>query len=317
MHKPSFSRRIIRMLLPFLLLPVLLVACAAQTEGPSNEFFISATFTSAPEESTVYITCSGEDLHRGNLLLVNQSHLYDASLCADEITSVREGRVSEIQEGTYQLPIGEVMLQTLEAMQADLQTAMGSDVCLLVNDAYRTAEAQQATIEEYLELYGQAYVDKYVAPVGTSEHHTALAVDLSFYAPSDQTVMATQSGEATAYYAWVLKNCRNYGLILRYTPEKEAITGYSAESWHFRYVGKPHADYIAANGLALEEYLEQLKETSFERRLFIQTDRGEQYSIYYVATTPGETSIPVPETKPYLLSGNNMDGFIITVNEGA
>ena len=312
----------------FLLLAVLLSACSSQTGEPSggssrpagstdsrSEISLIESVTSADEEAVTYVTCTEEDLHRGNLLLVNRSHAYDASLCAGEITSVRASRVSDIQEGTYQLPIGGTLLQALEAMQADLRKAMNDNVCLLVNDSYRSAETQQATIDEYLELYGQAYVDQYVAPVGRSEHHTSLAVDFSFYEPSNGTVMATTSAEAAAHYAWVLDNCRKYGLILRYTTEKEAVTGYRAESWHFRYVGRPHADYIAAHGLALEEYLQLLKGTSFEQQLSIEIDNGEKYSVYYVPAVTGGTKVPVPADKPYTLSGNNADGFIVTVTE--
>lgn len=315
--------------LPLLLaLSLLLCACAAGNPDPSgassgavassgsvSEIPLISEVVSAPGEPTTYVTCTEEDLHRGDLLLVNRTYAYDPSLCAGEITSVRDERVSDIQEGFYQLPIGKGMLQTLETMQADMQKAMDDSVCLLVNDSYRSAEDQQATIDEYLALYGQAYVDQYVAPVGMSEHHTALVADLSFIKFPGGTVMATTSEEAAAHYAWVLGNCRKYGLILRYTVEKEAITGYSAESWHFRYVGRPHADYIAANALALEEYLDQLKTTSYAQRLSIETDDGAHYSVYYVAATSGGTQVPVPGTAPYTISGNNVDGFIVTVDE--
>ena len=32
-----------------------------------------------------------------------------------------------------------------------------------------------------------------------------------------------------------------YGFIVRYTPENTAVTGFSPESWHLRYVGRPLA----------------------------------------------------------------------------
>ena len=49
-----------------------------------------------------------------------------------------------------------------------------------------------------------------------------------------------------------------YGFIERYMSGKEQVTGISAEPWHFRYVGTAHAKYIAAHGLALEEYIAEL-----------------------------------------------------------
>lgn len=322
------SLRFIRLLPLLLALFLLLGACAAGTADPSvpalsepseTSFAGSASggdsITLPPEAPVRYVTCTEADLHRGDLLLVGRTAPYDPSLCAGEITDIRGSRVTEIQEGSYKLPIGRALLQTLEALQTDLQSEMQDRVCLLVNDSYRSAQTQQATIDEYLELYGQAYVDKYVAPVGCSEHHTALAVDLSFYDLSTGAILATTSAEAAAHYAWMLENCRKYGLILRYTPEKESVTGYSAESWHFRYVGVPHAEYIASHALALEEYLEGLKTTSAAQPLSIQTEGGERYSVYYIPATGSETQVPVPEDKPYTLSGNNVDGFIVTVGE--
>lgn len=338
-----FSTRIFRLFaarcLPILLaMVVLLGGCAAEPAAPDKG--ASAPDASAPVESASsqpsapdgpsadtsagesdvtpgdsvrYVLCTEDDLHRGDLLLVNRTAPYDASLCAGEITDVRSGRVTNIQEGTYALPIEKSLLQTMEALQTGMQQAMGDGVCLLINDSYRSAAAQQATIDEYLALYGQAYVDKYVAPVGYSEHHTGLAVDMSFYNPSNGAVMATTSAEAAAHYAWILENCRRYGLILRYPPGKEAVAG-TAETWHFRYVGIPHAGYIASNDLVLEEYMDILKKTSLEQPLYITAD-GEAYSVYYVPATGGETLVPVPADKSYTLSGNNADGFIVTVRE--
>lgn len=322
-------RRISALILPLLLaLAVLFGGCAAETgtdassaassgalSAVSSTVEIPLVSTDTSDEPMIYISCTEEDLHRGDLILVNGAHTYDASTCEEEITSVRLSRVTDIQEGTYQLPIGKRLLQTMESMQTGLQNAMNDNVCLLINDSYRSAEAQQATIDEYLALYGQAYVDKYVAPVGMSEHHTALAVDMSFIDLPTGTVMATTSAEAAAHYKWVLDNCPKYGLILRYPPEKAEETGYSAESWHFRYVGIPHAEFITSHSLILEEYLALLQTTSPEQQLSIETEDGGRYSVYYIAATPGGTQVPVPESKPYTISGNNEDGFIVTVAE--
>ena len=46
-----------------------------------------------------------------------------------------------------------------------------------------------------------------------------------------------------------------YGFIERYPANKEAVTGIAHEPWHFRYVGRPHAQRMTDLGLTLEEYL--------------------------------------------------------------
>ena len=74
---------------------------------------------------------------------------------------------------------------------------------------------------------------------GTSEHQLGLAVDLL-------------GKEAIA---WFREHCWDYGFIIRYTEEKENITGIVDEPWHFRYVGTEVSLDMKDSGLCLEEYL--------------------------------------------------------------
>lgn len=59
--------------------------------------------------------------------------------------------------------------------------------------------------------------------------------------------------------AWMEQNCAKYGFVVRYDGSKFEKTGILDESWHYRYVGVPHATYMMENNLCLEEYLELLK----------------------------------------------------------
>lgn len=45
-----------------------------------------------------------------------------------------------------------------------------------------------------------------------------------------------------------------FGLIIRYPAGAEAVTGYSYESWHLRYVGVVAATEIHDQGITLEEF---------------------------------------------------------------
>ena len=61
----------------------------------------------------------------------------------------------------------------------------------------------------------------------------------------------------TATGKWIANHCVEYGFILRYPKDKEAITGYMYEPWHVRYVGTELAQelYLGdGNFLTLEEY---------------------------------------------------------------
>lgn len=90
-----------------------------------------------------------------------------------------------------------------------------------------------------------------VAPPGSSEHQTGLALDVS--CPSEnydleETFALTPEGKWLSAYASL------YGFILRYPKGKETLTGFPYEPWHIRYVGEPLALYLSLTGLTLEEY---------------------------------------------------------------
>ena len=88
---------------------------------------------------------------------------------------------------------------------------------------------------------------------GRSEHQTGLAMDISSKAMGyklDQSFGNTLEGK------WLSKNSAEFGFIIRYPKGKEAITGYTYEPWHMRYIGKDIAEEITNKGTTLEEYFE-------------------------------------------------------------
>lgn len=117
------------------------------------------------------------------------------------------------------------------------------------NSGYRSYAAQEKILKnrtlEHMDEFGidynQAYVKarRSVALPGHSEHHLGVAVDIT--------------GEDAQ--AWLAEHCWDYGFILRYTEEKEDITGVMDEPWHFRYVGTKVSLDMEGSGLCLEEYL--------------------------------------------------------------
>lgn len=84
-----------------------------------------------------------------------------------------------------------------------------------------------------------------VAPAGTSEHQTGLSFDIT---------VPGVSFTGTAQQKWLHKHCAEYGFVVRFTEAKEKLTGFVAESWHFRYVGKEVAAILTKNNWCLEEY---------------------------------------------------------------
>ena len=60
-------------------------------------------------------------------------------------------------------------------------------------------------------------------------------------------------------FAKIHKKLADHGFILRFLEEKEKITGYNYQPWHFRYVQVEHAKNITNQSVTLEEYLGKVR----------------------------------------------------------
>lgn len=127
------------------------------------------------------------------------------------------------------------------AMEEMLAAAKADGMTLNKKSGYRSYDRQ-------ISLYGNGS-NKYRSAPGTSEHQTGLAMDVVNAANALNENLA-DSVEAK----WLAENCWKYGFIIRYTEAKEDITGYPAEWWHVRYVGKTIAYEIHNTGMAYEEF---------------------------------------------------------------
>lgn len=122
---------------------------------------------------------------------------------------------------------------------------------LAIGSAYRSYNYQKTLYDNYSKRDGEEAANRYSAKPGQSEHQTGLAADL---ATSSQECYLKGCFKDTAEGKWLKENSYLYGFILRYTQEKEEVTGYIFEPWHFRYIGKEEAQKVYDSGLTLEEY---------------------------------------------------------------
>lgn len=121
---------------------------------------------------------------------------------------------------------------------------------------YRSILEQEKLVDEYNLLYGEEYVKKYVALPGCSEHHTGLCFDIGLIVDNKLIFEGKDLKKYEDIFLKINSKLETYGLILRYPKDKEIVTGYNYEPWHFRYVGKSTAKIIRDNNLTLEEYTE-------------------------------------------------------------
>ncbi|MEP9364398.1 M15 family metallopeptidase [Nocardioides sp. CN2-186] len=124
-----------------------------------------------------------------------------------------------------------------------------------IASAYRSYGYQEGVYGNVVAASGQAAADRVSARPGYSEHQTGLAVDLvtpaSPVCDFDACFAGTPGGRWLAHHAW------RYGFVVRYQPGTEAVTGYSPEPWHLRYVGRPLAAELRRTHVdTLEEFFD-------------------------------------------------------------
>ena len=121
---------------------------------------------------------------------------------------------------------------------------------LSTSSSYRSYATQVSTYNYWVAQDGKAKADTYSARPGYSEHQTGLSVD--FQVPGGASL---DEFTGTSQQKWLAKNAWKYGWVQRYTSANSAETGYIAESWHYRYVGRDvSSKYIATHASSLERY---------------------------------------------------------------
>lgn len=252
---------------------------------------------------------STKDKFKGALILVNNQHEYlggNEDLVSINTENKNQDEETFIVGNDFNMKILRCVYQPLISMTRDFNKATNYDD-LVVIGGFRTTAKQQELYDADLESTGKDYSTK-VAKPGHSEHESGYAMDF--------TTSTTWDYDGTGKYEWINKNCWQYGFILRYPEDKTEITEIQYEAWHYRYVGVPHAFYMYTNGLCLEEYIDTVREHPYDGEHISFTDgNNNEYEVYFVASDDSSemTYIPVPSDKKYEISGNNIDGFIVTV----
>ncbi len=146
---------------------------------------------------------------------------------------------------------GALTAEAAEAFRHMADAARNEGISLRSVSAYRSYATQSSIYSRYVSQNGRSLADTFSARPGYSEHQTGLALDIN-------TASTSAHFENTREYAWLIDNCAQYGFLLRYPAEKEAVTGYRFEPWHYRYVGPEIARICMDQGLTFEEYIARL-----------------------------------------------------------
>ena len=174
------------------------------------------------------------DLSLGTLTLVNKYY----QLSKEYVPSLVESYDGFLFEASASSSLIE-LCEEMERLGLDFK----------ISNTYRSYDTQASIYARYLEKDSQNVVDSFSARAGHSEHQLGLALDFRS-AKEDITYF-----ENTDAYDWLKENAHIYGFTQRYTEENSIYTGYQAEAWHLRYVGKEMALVLKETQLTLEEAL--------------------------------------------------------------
>mgnify|MGYP004462838709 FL=1 len=193
------------------------------------------------------------------LVLVNRQHKLGKNDAPTDLVTIESVLSSDIVKVKYS---GTKADRTAtEALEQMLSAAIADGLSnFQISSAYRTYSEQQKLVDNSVAKYQKNNPDwsrdrclsatyNTVAPAGTSEHQTGLAFDIT---------VPGVSFTGTEQQQWLHQHCAEYGFVVRFTAEKQKLTGFVAESWHFRYVGKEAAAVMTENNWCLEEYVEKM-----------------------------------------------------------
>ncbi len=157
--------------------------------------------------------------------------------------------VSQRIPGVEQMKLRQAAAASLERM---FTAAAAEGLHLQITTAFRGYNYQRTLYTGYVASEGQAAADTQSARPGYSEHQTGWAVDIR--PQSGQCYLEACFGDM-AEGKWLAENAHTYGFLLRYPADKAAVTGYTYEPWHFRYVGQElTAEMRRQNITTLEEF---------------------------------------------------------------
>lgn len=180
------------------------------------------------------------DLSKGNLILVNKFNYLKNDYEPSDITSL---------DLSYSYDNNRVSKETSDAYLEMAKAAKKDNISLMANSSFRTYDRQEAVYKEFYYSKGVSYADRYAARAGYSEHQTGLAIDIFTSGRS-----TTSDFDTSDAFKWLQTNAHKYGFILRYPKDKEYLTGYNYESWHYRYLGVETATKVYESELTYDEY---------------------------------------------------------------
>ena len=268
-----------------------------QTTVTTTEVVETVATTTSFTENFETEKYEDDDIYEGMLAMVNSEHEYKFTEDEDNFVKVMEKGNEFYNVSENDLSLESETVEYLNRMMKDFAEDTGmEDTNIWVVEGRRDYDTQN-------DIYNSG---SSVFKAGYSEYHTGRIFDLAVFEDDGTSYYFSPKDD----YEWFEENAAKYGFIVRFPENKEEITGEQYRARTYQYVGVPHAEYMYAAGLCLEEYIDIVKGYNTERPLEFG-DGEHEYMVYYVSANE-KNEIPVPKDYQYTVSGDNSGGLIVT-----
>jgi len=262
------------------------------------------------------VILQGQEIYSGSLILVNRAYGYK-----EHRKGLPKNSLMPVLDKEPEI----LMQRRAAVLLFHLMDKINGWRGIVPVSGWRSGEEQEEIWESSLKENGREFTETYVAFPGHSEHQTGLAIDLG--QKQEAIDFIRPEFPCTGICGIFREKAAEYGFIERYPKGREEITGIGYEPWHFRYVGIPHARIMERQALTLEEYMDFLKQYPYGRKPYSFSDGGKEFLVSCLRM-PGVGAaaekaaademrentaiIEIDDSHPYWISGNNVDGFVIT-----
>lgn len=267
----------------------------------------SQTIIINPTANYIPIEIDSSAIHSGTTILVNGSNEFVFP------SDVFAPTMADTKNSDYYVRDRSVCLRTevtekLNELMTEYR-AVKNKKNIMVFNGYLDYETQKSYYDRAVSNYGVDKASMMQAMAGFADAHTGLSVDFRIYVNGE---VSDFKGEDES--SWIVENAYRYGFIQRFPAGKEVTTGFNASMSKYRYVGIPHSVLIKNNEITLEEYIVRVKAYTYETSHWYCEFEGSTYEVYYApASKEAKTVVYVPNDKEYTVTGNNVDGFIVTI----
>lgn len=151
-----------------------------------------------------------------------------------------------------------------QAITELISAAKKDNYDIKVSSGFRSYSTQKIILENNIKN-GNKNATRLIAKPGYSEHQLGVAVDLT--GASIKNISAAAKFKNSVEDRWLEIHAREYGFVESYPEDKEDITGYMNEDWHYRYVGIDNAKEIIENKQTINEFLKTRKEAELQNKI--------------------------------------------------